>query len=508
MSSTDLLKLAANLESKKSKINFEPDVLSTLGSLLLDVHAVCQPKPTDYENRRKLVQKFNKLALEVYGKNNGFPAVEAFGSFTMDLFTSNSDLDLSINFSNDMVDFPRDRKISCLKILADVLNDHQKRGLVTRVLPILTARVPVLKVVDCETGVECDFSIENKDGISRSLFYSIVASIDERFSKLSYLMKAWAKARDINSSRDHTMNSLSIISLVAFHLQTREPPILPPFSELLKDGIDASSVERNVARFNQYGKSNQECIAKLFLALLRKLSSAETLWRKGLCVSLFEGCWIYKIFNSKVAGRMNIEDFLNRFENFARSVSTAGIRKICEHVNISLNNISDFAANRIEASKLKELLFKPGEVKILNDKPARKRFPKRKRMRMKMEQDNDQFKRAKNPKFSKQTEILNQPVYQTPVALPILMLPPVQPQVHNGFYGPAPGFVPPPFRLYDHPQRPVPPFLSGYGNGHPPPFIREPSSSHRLPPHQLGFRDGRHYPENPPFMHPGFGRRW
>lgn len=61
------------------------------------------------------------------GKNNGFPAVEAFGSFTMDLFTSNSDLDLSINFSNEMVDFPRDRKISVLRILADVLNDHQSK---------------------------------------------------------------------------------------------------------------------------------------------------------------------------------------------------------------------------------------------------------------------------------------------------------------------------------------------------------------------------------------------
>lgn len=64
---SDLLKLAAILESKKSKIMFQPEVLSTLGSLLLDVHAVCQPKPIDYENRRKLVQKFNKLAVELFG---------------------------------------------------------------------------------------------------------------------------------------------------------------------------------------------------------------------------------------------------------------------------------------------------------------------------------------------------------------------------------------------------------------------------------------------------------
>lgn len=35
-------------------------------------------------------------------------------------------------------------------------------------------------------------------------------------------MKFWAKVHGINSSKDRTMNSLSIISLVAFHLQACE----------------------------------------------------------------------------------------------------------------------------------------------------------------------------------------------------------------------------------------------------------------------------------------------
>lgn len=50
------------------------------------------------------------------------------------------------------------------------------------------ARVPVLKVVDCRTGVECDISVENKDGISRSLIFRFVSSIDERFRILCYLV--------------------------------------------------------------------------------------------------------------------------------------------------------------------------------------------------------------------------------------------------------------------------------------------------------------------------------
>jgi DNA polymerase sigma len=56
------------------------------------------------------------------------------------------------------------------------------------VLPIPTARVPVLKVTDQGTGVECDISIENKDGMSRSMIIKFISSIDERFRIICYLV--------------------------------------------------------------------------------------------------------------------------------------------------------------------------------------------------------------------------------------------------------------------------------------------------------------------------------
>jgi DNA polymerase sigma len=56
------------------------------------------------------------------------------------------------------------------------------------VLPVLSAKVPVLKVTDKGTGVECDISIENKDGMSRSMIYKLVSSIDERFQILCFLV--------------------------------------------------------------------------------------------------------------------------------------------------------------------------------------------------------------------------------------------------------------------------------------------------------------------------------
>jgi DNA polymerase sigma len=128
------------------------------------------------------------------------------------------------------------------------------------VLPIISAKVPVLKVTDKGTGVECDISVENKDGMSRSEIFKLVSSIDERFQILCFLvlqssvlmfvflgnlssmkfplqvtyvkdmamtflfilqMKFWAKTHNVNCPKDGTMSSMAIISLVAFHLQVK-----------------------------------------------------------------------------------------------------------------------------------------------------------------------------------------------------------------------------------------------------------------------------------------------
>ncbi|XP_043699416.1 protein HESO1-like isoform X2 [Telopea speciosissima] len=259
--------------------------MSALEDLLYHVYFVQSPRPSDYDQRRDLVRIFNLMARETFGNHSEFPVVEPFGSFLMDMFSAESDLDLSINFSDDRVEFPREKKIQALRKFAKLLYPLQRKGHVSSVQPILRARVPILKFVDRGTGIECDISVENKDGIVKSQIIHIIAAIDERFQKLSCLMKTWAKAHDINSSKDHTMNSLSIISLVAFHLQTRSPPILPAFRDLFKDGTDPACAMKLVHGFLQYGKRNKESLAELFLTLLTKLVSVETLWPEGLCAN-------------------------------------------------------------------------------------------------------------------------------------------------------------------------------------------------------------------------------
>ncbi|TVU49913.1 hypothetical protein EJB05_01255, partial [Eragrostis curvula] len=216
----------------------------------------------------------------------------------MDLFTAKSDLDLSISFNNNINNqFPRKDKISAIRKLAEVLHDHQNCEIVARlsnkidtekasgankklsllwcsILPIVTAIVPVLKVTDQEIGVECDISVENKDGMSRSTIFKFISSIDKRLQSLA-------------------------------------------------DCSDFTNIGRNVSLFEGFGSRNKESIAEIFLVLV------EGLWEQGLCASNFEGSWISKTW-ARGVGNSSFEDFMDRSQNFARSVRRKGMQKICE----------------------------------------------------------------------------------------------------------------------------------------------------------------------------------
>ncbi|CAA3019880.1 Hypothetical predicted protein [Olea europaea subsp. europaea] len=331
--------------------------VSDLEPILQDAYDIRRPKQSDYESRRDLVLVFNEIAKEIYGYSKVTPVVVEFGSFLMDLFSPTSDLDLSVNFSINEVEFPREKKIQTLRKFAKKLYALQCKGHVSGVLPITTAKVPILKVVDRGTGVECDISVENRDGILKSQIIHLISSIDERFKKLSFLMKTWAKVQNINSSKDKTLNSLSIILLVAFHLQqTRKPPILPPFSALFKDGADTATVKKSLPNFMNYGKSNKESVAELFVTLLIKLSSVENLWPKGLCVSTYDGSWTSKTWNSKVAC-ISVEDFSDRSQNVARAVGQVQIKQIYECIKLSTRYVLSFMDGQIGGVQLKEFLF-------------------------------------------------------------------------------------------------------------------------------------------------------
>ncbi|KAI3851675.1 hypothetical protein MKX03_022320 [Papaver bracteatum] len=376
---TDLPQRAKKFELKRSqKIRFSPSITS-VDELLHDVYVARSPRPDEYHNRRDLVRIFNLLAREIYGSSDGFPVVEVFGSFLMDMFSSKSDLDLSINFSNGADNFAREEKIAALRKFANFFYTLQWKGHVFGVHPIMGAKVPIVKVVDRGTGIECDISVENKDGIAKSQIVHIISAIDERFQKLCFLIKAWANVHDINSPIDRTLSSLSLILLVALHLQTREPPILPPFSVLFKEGSDPENVGKAVQKFLYYGQNNKEPVGELFITLLIKLDSVRKLWAEGLCASTYEGSWITKKWGSR-SGNLSVEDFTDRSQNVARAVGAEQVKKIYKCIKSSLDQMLGFMNGQIQAPKARDLIFgcdyvPNEEVKHLVNVNLKRSFP-------------------------------------------------------------------------------------------------------------------------------------
>ncbi|CAH8380781.1 unnamed protein product [Eruca vesicaria subsp. sativa] len=337
--------------------------LLDLDEVLNDVYCSCRPVSADYDARKDTLKHLNALALDICGNIKGSePVLKAYGSFAMDMFSARSDLDVSINFGDGAYDeLPRDTKLQILGSSAEKLRSLQGEGHVRNVVAILSARVPIVRFFDQRTSVECDLAVDSKYDILNSRIIQIISQIDDRFQKLCLLIKHWAKAHDVNSASHKTLNSISLTLLVAHHLQTQDPPILPPFSLLLKDGIDPPNVEKRTQEFLNWGQRNKESLGRLFVTFFVKLQSVEFLWRQGLCVSFLSGLWISKRWRKAGVG-INVEDFIDVSQNVARVVNDRGAKKIYGSINKTVEDLFEFLNGKIDGGHLKDRLFVPQPV--------------------------------------------------------------------------------------------------------------------------------------------------
>ncbi|KAJ0248301.1 Nucleotidyltransferase family protein [Hirschfeldia incana] len=338
--------------------------LVDLDKVLSDIHCSCRPVPADYDARKDTLKHLDALALDIfYGEDSkcGRPVLKTYGSFAMDMFFARSDLDVSVNFGDGASELPRDSKLHVLGRFAEKLRSLQGEGHVRNVVSILSARVPIVRFVDQRTSVECDLAVDSKEGVLNSRIIQIISQIDDRFQKLCLLIKHWAKAHDVNSATHNTLNSISITLLVAHHLQTQDPPILPPFSLLFKDGIDPLNVEKRTQEFLNWGKRNKESLGRLFVTFFVKLQSVEFLWRQGLCVSLLSGLWISKRWRKTGVG-INVEDFIDVSQNVARVVNDRGAKKIYGSINKTVEDLFEFLNGKVDGAHLKDMLFVPHAI--------------------------------------------------------------------------------------------------------------------------------------------------
>ena len=259
--------LCASLQDARSvcAARWQPSAATVFETCLRCLVRAATPTTADVRAREDVMMRLSGLVRSTV--NNKFSGksleIQPYGSFLSGLYTPEGDLDLSIegtallrdgggsggggNRSNNFTQrmpleqLERTARVQLLFTLTRRLRDQKALDLQT----VTHARVPIVKFVDFETGVECDVAVDSMAAQFKSAVLGLVAGMDWRAGALIRLVKVWAREHELNNSASGTFNSFALSLLVVFHLQRRSPAVLPPLSELfLAEGEDAEDVER------------------------------------------------------------------------------------------------------------------------------------------------------------------------------------------------------------------------------------------------------------------------
>jgi non-canonical poly(A) RNA polymerase PAPD5/7 len=169
----------------------------------------------DFYNFIKLTKKEENIRYKVFNNvmeviNKNYPNYkgEIFGSFPQGLSLSNSDLDIFLSFNN----CPYDKK-EILKILSNILKRLKQSGKFKKIF-LISAKVPIIKCLDKNSGIKIDISINRK---SNYITNSYVKSIINKYPCIQYLtllIKFYLRQRKLNDTHKGGISSIVIFNLV------------------------------------------------------------------------------------------------------------------------------------------------------------------------------------------------------------------------------------------------------------------------------------------------------
>jgi terminal uridylyltransferase len=103
------------------------------------------------------------------------------------------------------------------------------------VRPRSTARIPIVQFIDPVTGLECDISFNNPLALCNTKLLRTYSETDPRVRPLVYIIKNWAKNRQINAPGDGTLSSYGYRMLLLHYLQLRPHAVVPNLQRLPPD---------------------------------------------------------------------------------------------------------------------------------------------------------------------------------------------------------------------------------------------------------------------------------
>lgn len=84
---------------------------------------------------------------------------------------------------------------------------------------ITNTRVPIVKMTDLQSGISCDICINNLLAVANTKLLRDYSTIDNRMHQLSFIVKLWARSREVNKTYQDTLSSYTWVMQQVFILE-------------------------------------------------------------------------------------------------------------------------------------------------------------------------------------------------------------------------------------------------------------------------------------------------
>uniref|UniRef100_A0A9J7YPT6 RNA uridylyltransferase n=1 Tax=Cyprinus carpio carpio TaxID=630221 RepID=A0A9J7YPT6_CYPCA len=310
------------------RVELEPLPHMTLDFVKL-LNEVCEqcyrdfaPDDVEVKVREHILQDFeNFLRCQVPGAK-----LVLFGSSKNGFGFKQSDLDICMTLEG----LDTAEGLDSMAVIESLTKALRKHHGLRNILPITTAKVPIVKFYHTKTGLEGDISLYNTLALHNTELLASYAAIDIRVKILCYVMKVFAKVCDIGDASRGSLSSYAYTLMVLYFLQQRSPPVIPVLQEMyvgekkpvvLVDGWDVHFFKdlKNLHKYWPEYKKNKESVGQLWFGLLQFYTETFNFKETVICIRRKEPLTTFK--KQWTSKHLAIEDPFDLSHNLGAGLS-------------------------------------------------------------------------------------------------------------------------------------------------------------------------------------------
>ncbi|XP_062251236.1 terminal uridylyltransferase 4 isoform X1 [Platichthys flesus] len=257
---------------KKIELKLLPPMNERFRDILDGLCRLCfyelSPTPVEQQKREQILVGLERFIRKEF---NDKVQLCLFGSSKNGFGFRDSDLDICMTLEGHETA----EMLNCKEIIEGLAKLLKKHTGLRNILPITTAKVPIVKFEHRQSGLEGDISLYNTLAQHNTRMLAAYAALDPRVQFLGYTMKVFAKRCDIGDASRGSLSSYAYILMVLYFLQQRQPPVVPVLQEI----FDGQTVpERMVDGWNAFFFDNIEDLRRRLSVLQPNTESVGELW--------------------------------------------------------------------------------------------------------------------------------------------------------------------------------------------------------------------------------------